>query len=601
MQEEGALTKQGFAAVVLEKALESFSKCSEADLAQFIEDTYAYYCHTPVLLEDIENSFYAVKVDWNLESQKNRNASSMDLERPSNRSFIDRAFKKLQGEKLHHINLYSAGGKASESQAHAEEITKTTKMSLRIIQHKEAYQGAKVLKGLNEGLNFSKSAREEYISVAPKIKETKQRNFLYHKPQDFLNAFTAGYERMERLANQFLPKYRLLENDRERDVRWYKVHRVSEEQNTISEETLILARLTLDDDGEFNAQKLLGEVMDSKNNTREVYLNFQNVAPDSRQQLFPNMYAVLAVEGSLVDENTPLRVNRIVEIDCDQDKRDEAQTAARAVRRHMCVLVFKGPFTFDGNAYFGILEMVRLHAKEHNPNLVLLIGPFVPEDQATETSELKVRGSYQHLRDENLGNFKKMLYDAGVRCEIAIVPDQSEADNFFPTPMPAMPPVNTALVRQNPSDITKLLSFSSPCLLELKTDQSAPITIAVTSQDFLRNYIAKFYTFSKSKKYLDAMKSVISQLHLHPAYPMPYPYDVTLQEKLCLDQAPDLWVCPSSIVSFAELARGCMVVNPKSVLNGDDNGSFARLLIDTSPESHDRTARDRVKVEILQF
>lgn len=601
MQEEAVLSKQDFAAAVLEKARDTFSKCEPDDLRQFVDETYPYLGQKPDLVDDIDNSFFAVKVDWNLESQKNRSASSMDLERPSSRAFIDRAFKKLQEEKLRHINLYSGVARAADAQAQPQGIEKTQLMSFKILQHKEAYKGPKVLKGLNEGLNFSKSLREDFFTPLPRPLGGKQRNFLYHKPQDFANAFAAGYERMEKLANQYLPKFRLAENSKDKDASWYRIHRVSREENTISEEALILARLTLDDDGEFNAQKMLAEVWDSKNNVREVYLNFSTVAADSRQQLFPNMYAVLAVEGSLVDENTPLRVNRVIEIDSDLDRLDEAQTQPRAARRHVTVLVFKGPFTIDGNAYFGIFEMVRLHVREHNPHLVVLVGPFVPEDQAVEASELKLRGSYQQVRDENLGNFKKMLYDAGVRCEIALVPDQAEADNFHPTPLPAMQDVDLKLVRQNPNDISKPLVLGAPCILEVKTDAAPPVTIAFSSQDFIRNFIAKYHTFSKTKKYLDAMRSVLSQFHLHPAFPMPYAYDVTQHERLCLAQKPDVWVCPSSIVSFAELARGCIVVNPRAVLNGDDYGSFARLQIDTDPASHDLPARDRVKAEVLQF
>ncbi len=602
MHEESGLNRQDFASAVIEKAREYFPKCDTEDLKQFIEDTFPYLDHCPSLVDDIDNCFNAVKAECKMEYLKNRNASAMDLEKPSNKAFIDRAFKKLSEEKLKKVNRYAAAPKAEDAnQQQSAEIVKTSTMSFKILQHKEAYKGPHVLKSTNEALNFSKSVREDFILVTPKIRDGKPKNFLYHKPQDFIQTFTAGYERMEKLANQYLPRLRQTDNSRDKDLSWYQIHRVSKDQNTISEEALILARLTLDDDGEFNVQKLLAEVLDSKNHVRDVYLNFSTVSPDSRQQLFPNMYAILAVEGSLVDENTPLRVNRIIELDSDQDKLDDLQAKPRAPKRHLTVLVFKGPYTLNGNAYFGVFEMVRLHVREHNPNLVVLIGPFVPEDQTTEASELKLLGSYQHVRDENIGNFKKMLFDAGVRCDIALVPDQAEADNFYPTPLPAAMQVDLKAVRQNPNDMSKPTILSSPCLIELKAEDSSPVTLAITSQDFIRNCIAKFHTYSKGKKYLDTLKSVLSQQHLHPAYPMPYAFDVTQQEKLWLAQKPDVWVCPSSIISFAEVARGCIVVNPKSVMNGDDYGSFARLQIDTDRASSDLPARDRVKAEVLQF
>lgn len=567
-----------------------YPEVKESDLKALLSESYKYKKHISDLLENID---FAMEAILHNHSKKQ---GGMD-EELTLAQMASQTLKKLQQEQFSKINLYTAQASenAEPNQAmqtpQTREIERSKHTQAKIVIHSESYElKGKVLKSFNSALNFTGSRRDEFLNFKTILpnKSESARNFLYHKAADFRSAFIQGYERMEEKTKTYLKEQRISQN----------LIRLDSNTKNLNEKVLILVRLTLDTENDFNIDRITGEILDPKGSTLVVYLNFNKC--ETEFQLFPNMYAAVVVDGQF-GETSALTVHTLIEIDSELDKHDETEAPARQVKKHSSILVFKGPYNLEGTAYFGGMDMIRHHLVTESPNLVVLMGPFVPEEQVSSSTtykltEIKSIATYESIRNTNLNRFRKIIMDSGIsNCEVAILPDQSEADNFHPTPLPCFKFSPLSGRGISVSDVP-VHSLDSPSMISL---DGTGVTVAFSSQDFIRHIMTGNPVKSSGKKFLQTVKSVISQKSLHPAFPLSYPYDVTNAAQLYFDTNPDVWITSSSIIGFVHSVRGTVTANCKTVFNGEDFGNFVRILIDTG--SNASSAKDKVRVDLMNF
>lgn len=553
----------------------------EEHLKELWETLIKYKTVIKNLPDEVDNAASAVKFAM---VQQKKKHNGMDVE-SNPESFVRDVLKKLKVEKLDKINLYTIN-----NQAPAEESTKGTRMveekqgivksnnaRIKILTHKEANEEmGKVVKSSTENLTFKfGQTLHRPHSMKRTISDYKLNNFLYVQPKDFAKSFKSRYDFME---------------NKIKHCKKINFNRVEAHTKNFDVPTVVLARLTYDEEDDFMLERIMGELLTDKETVVQCYLNFSTCQGEFH--LFPNAYVAVEVQGDFYDKNSALRVNKIFEIDSELDPADIADARTETVTDYLNIMVFKGPFTLDGNAYFSGFDMIRHHIeRDKSINYLVLIGPFVPEDQATATAhapEMHSKATFKEIREENIYKFYSEVKKMNNNISIIVVPDITEADNIFPYPIPSYQ-------FDNRSD---LYTVSSPCLLTFEV-ANREYSVAIGSQDVLKNILKFPQKSAESRKFFQAIKSIVSQRNLMPVFPLPEPFDVTNISLLNIadeSQKPDVFVMCSSITQFAFKARGVTVCNPKTIFDGDNFGHCARIYLD----AHHRGSNG-VRVDILKF
>lgn len=547
------------------------------------------------LKELTEDSLDAVFINHK-QNAKKRQQNEMDEEYPVDK-LINKVFEQMKRDKLALLNPYNsttapttttAGAAPNPKQSavslHPTQnsfIEKTQHTKFMISKHLEACEdkGQKI-KSVNEELDF-KFGRENnaYLEVKKIKSDFTRNNFLYVKPQHFQDAFSNRFLEMEVKIGSYLESI------------GKKYDRIQDDVKSFATETIIIGRLTMDEEDSFVSERICIEYLTDKGNMHHCFLNFSSCK--SEFLLFPNAYVAVGVVGDFYDISTALTVKSVFEIDSHLDASDDHVPAKREIDKFSNVLVFKGPFTQNGNAYFGGFDMILHHIQaDMSASCIVLIGPFLPIEQLVEGQiEFATKNSFNMIRASNFSNFFTNLYKLKPSMAVVIVPDASEVDNIYPSPIPNTLQFVKVL---NPELLTLA---SSPCLLSFEVGQ-AKYRIAINTQDIVKACVRYPSNSKDPRKFIQPMRSLVSQRCLLPIFPYVEPFDVTMIDQLSFQEEdkPDIIVCCSVMTQFACKARGTIVCNPKTIFEGDDYGSFVRIALDASSKG-----TDGVRVDVLKF
>lgn len=132
------------------------------------------------------------------------------------------------------------------------------------------------------------------------------------------------------------------------------------------------------------------------------------------------------------------------------------------------VVIASGPFTAQDNLKYASLEKLLAFCQNNNPDLLLLVGPFVDEAN-TQTKELNE--GYDAFFEKMVGDVMARLKESSVNTKVVMVSSQDDLNSSgsFPT-HPLVTSVN------NPN----LKMLSDPCQFSVDG-----ITFALTATDVL--------------------------------------------------------------------------------------------------------------------
>ena len=476
------------------------------------------------------------------------------------------------------ISLYASGNDSTgQQQAEVKRVAITQLAQILIAKHSESHpKRGQSLKVWNSKLDFSNSSRVQRTEIQKIISDYKIDNFLYIKPKHFIDAFYNRYNLMETEYKEYFKRTGV------------EYQRISHSTQSFEAPTLIFGRLTIDKEEDFLTDNVQFEFYDNKDNLVVCHLNFCKFQ-DQQYQLFPNMYIAVQVKGDLYDQSCCLKVCKIFEINSEKDQADENESEGSVVKKHMTCLVFKGPYNLEGNAYFAGFDMIKHHVQKERPNVIVLIGPFVSDEQFHEDAagELETIDEFANIRDKNIQRLSGIVADIDSTCQIVMISDLAEADNVYPVPIPP-----TIQSQPNTKGITVHIA-GSPCMLSI-----GGTPIAFLPQDILTP-CNKFPSHVTGKRFVQTLRSIVSQKCLHPVYPLAYPFDVTQIEQLSWANviSPKLLIYSSRMTSFLGKARGTLVANARPILEDKEFGSFIRIQVDvSSPDSV-----DSIRLDLLQF
>ncbi|PSN52816.1 hypothetical protein C0J52_09691 [Blattella germanica] len=228
--------------------------------------------------------------------------------------------------------------------------------------------------------------------------------------------------------------------------------------------------------------------------------------------------------------------------------------------------VAAGPFTQSDTLTYEPLEDLVQYIIDHEPHVVILIGPFVDVSHP-QIVEGMLAETFQSCFERIIESFMEPL--KLLKVNVVLVPSFRDAHHQMVYPVPPF------MLRKQFSNLTLA---SDPCMLDING-----IVIGVTSADVLLN-LSKEEIFHGGLKSSDRLGRIASHiLHQRNFYPL-YPaaeevnLDVELWGKYCfMHVTPNILILPSDLRCFIKNLNNCVTVNPERLAKGVVGGSFARL------------------------
>ncbi|KAJ1969594.1 DNA-directed DNA polymerase alpha subunit pol12 [Dispira parvispora] len=238
------------------------------------------------------------------------------------------------------------------------------------------------------------------------------------------------------------------------------------------------------------------------------------------------------------------------------------------------VLVASGPFTLDDNLEFDTLrDFFDIVAKEQ-PDVVLLMGPFVDHNHPLVTigaMDMELMELF-HLY---IGSHFRRTAQHSSRTKILLLPSPRDLIHpFFTFPQPPF------MFDEDDQLPPNVILVPNPAHLQIND-----VTLAVNNVDVLLHLSGEEISRNANPA-LDRLgrltQHLLQQRSLYPLFP-PSVHDVNLQlqqlQRLRLQCAPDILITSSQLNHFVKKVDQVLCINPGLLTKKQSGGTFAKLCV----------------------
>ncbi|KAI5069353.1 hypothetical protein GOP47_0015654 [Adiantum capillus-veneris] len=383
------------------------------------------------------------------------------------------------------------------------------------------------------------------------------------------------------------------------------------------ERTFVVGMVCCDGEGHLNDKSVLlqGSVEYSSGHRVRLDLNMLE-----RFSLFPGQ--VIGVDGhnpsghclvaSRIVDSIPMSVkDDLLESQAPQAKRqvldDSGPLAVPKASKALSMVIAAGPFTTSDNlAYEPLVELLDF-ARKKQPNLLVLMGPFV-DSEHPQVKQGAVDRTFQEIFVEEVGSrIEEYCEEMGSGARVVLVPSVRDCHHDFV--FPQSPFVVPGL--KDPEHQITLLG--NPGVFSLNE-----LAIGCCTVDVLRHLSseeASWVPAGTSSDRLGRIAShIIGQRSFYPLYPAPagVPLDLSRSpEALQLPQQLDVLVTPSDLSPFvktlsqpvreSQAGLTTLCINPGRLAKGMYGGTFTEML--ANPMLNDRKEQwpNNAKVSIIRL
>lgn len=367
-----------------------------------------------------------------------------------------------------------------------------------------------------------------------------------------------------------------------------------------SQRTLFaVGMICCDGDGHLNDKSVLLQSSVEHSGGQRVRLDLHKLGEFS---LFPGQ--VVGIEGSnpsghcliaskLVDQ-IPLPVDAVVDVHPSMKQALDQEIHSTVVisrPEEISMIIAAGPFTTTDNLYFEPLKELISYAKRKQPQLLILLGPFV-DSEHPQIKKGTTDSSFDEIFHlEILRRLQDYVEYMGSEVRAILVPSIRDANHDFVLPQP---PFDI----QPPHIIHQITSLTNP-----GTFEANQIKVGCCTVDVLKQLSGEEMSrCSKDGTSNDRMgrlaNHILNQRSFYPLYPPAegIPLDFSLaQEALTISTIPDIIILPSDMKYFikvlslggrneGEEQKKCVCVNPGRLAKGEGSGTFAEIYYHGSPE-----------------
>jgi DNA polymerase alpha subunit B len=266
------------------------------------------------------------------------------------------------------------------------------------------------------------------------------------------------------------------------------------------------------------------------------------------------------------------------EIDCYYFKQIKQEQQQQIQKTEM--LLFSGPFTANDDLMYEPLDDVLHEASSKNPSIVLLMGPFVSDENINHalTSNITYKQAFEQIVMKKVEAFAKQYPNK----HVVLVPSVKDAFHRY-CAFPQPPFFET-------SKCKNVHFVANPSAFEVNG-----IRVAVSTCDILK-HLSGFERGGKGKTTTEQQQTdrmtrlcshMVGQMSMYPLFP-PHPdakfesHDATVPLRVGMDErVPDLIVLTSDLAAGgwknALSGNKTMFVNPGKVCRGVNAGTFCKI------------------------
>ena len=271
------------------------------------------------------------------------------------------------------------------------------------------------------------------------------------------------------------------------------------------------------------------------------------------------------------------------EIDCYYFKQQQQIKQIKEEVQKTEMLIFSGPFTANDDSMYEPLDDVLHEASSKNPSIVLLMGPFVSDENINHalTSNITYKQAFEQIVMKKVEAFAKQYPNK----HVVLVPSVKDAFHRY-CAFPQPPFFET-------SKCKNVHFVANPSAFEVNG-----IRVAVSTCDILKHLSGferggrgKTTTEQQQQQQTDRMtrlcSHMVGQMSMYPLFP-PHPdakfesHDATVPLRVGMDErVPDLIVLTSDLAAGgwknALSGNKTMFVNPGKVCRGVNAGTFCKI------------------------
>lgn len=271
------------------------------------------------------------------------------------------------------------------------------------------------------------------------------------------------------------------------------------------------------------------------------------------------------------------------EIDCYYFKQQQQIKQIKEEVQKTEMLIFSGPFTANDDLMYEPLDDVLHEASSKNPSIVLLMGPFVSDENINHalTSNITYKQAFEQIVMKKVEAFAKQYPNK----HVVLVPSVKDAFHRY-CAFPQPPFFET-------SKCKNVHFVANPSAFEVNG-----IRVAVSTCDILKHLSGferggrgKTTTEQQQQQQTDRMtrlcSHMVGQMSMYPLFP-PHPdakfesHDATVPLRVGMDErVPDLIVLTSDLAAGgwknALSGNKTMFVNPGKVCRGVNAGTFCKI------------------------
>ncbi|XP_057738472.1 uncharacterized protein LOC130955598 [Arachis stenosperma] len=251
-------------------------------------------------------------------------------------------------------------------------------------------------------------------------------------------------------------------------------------------------------------------------------------------------------------------------------------------KTELSMIIAAGPFTTTDNLFFEPLVELLAYAKRRQPQLLILLGPFVDSEHSNIKKGTVDRTFDEIFHNDILSKLQDYVECMGSAARVLLVPSIRDANHDFVFPQPELD-INL------PDLKSQIISLTNPGIFEANE-----VKVGCCSVDILKQIsgeeISRTAPDGQPTDRLSRLANhILSQQSFYPLYPPAegVPLDFSLApEALHLPLVPDLLILPSDIKYFVKVlnvgseetnCKKCIAVNPGRLAKGEGGGTFVEL------------------------
>eukprot|EP00026_Physarum_polycephalum_P003504 Phypoly_transcript_03517.p1 GENE.Phypoly_transcript_03517~~Phypoly_transcript_03517.p1 ORF type:complete len:684 (+),score=166.84 Phypoly_transcript_03517:196-2052(+) len=236
------------------------------------------------------------------------------------------------------------------------------------------------------------------------------------------------------------------------------------------------------------------------------------------------------------------------------------------------ILVAAGPFTTTENLAYRPLDHLLEVVERTNPQIVVLLGPFVDTAQAlVQSSDETFAELFKSKISATLMRATGTLSTMSLPpSKIVLVPHPRDPEM---SPLP-QPPFSAKEYQMESKWITPV---SNPCTMKVND-----VTLGVSSVDVIRHLASQEASKNLQGDRLSRLCGhLLKQRSYYPLYPPSAEVcvEVTKSEALDLPYAPDLLIVPSDLQHFIKNVNDTICINPGRLSRGKTGGTYAKVTV----------------------